>query len=245
MTGMLKNRLSCAEETVLHLISRESFLSTLQQLLGESSRDGQISVHNDIVYRMASDSYELFVIDLASFGKGAYERGGFLNHLNSHLSELLRHRPKKKEDPEYLPNNRAQAYKQLFPDAVGETPKQADIYKLNGRWRACTEQAVALRNKVHAHRYQGNQDYSGVNFYSLEEARQCLEELAGILNNIRLLRDSSTLAYDSMNGADEEETAEDIRDLILHGNINSFVRKLGITIYRKLRDDFYASKKPE
>jgi hypothetical protein len=248
-----------ARESDLMEIRRErlGLLKALERVLGEQAVDGKVRVRNHAVYRLAVDSYEMLVIDLASFFRGLLGKGGpGLTQLNNHLAKLTPGKnptPKLEAGDEWKDSDldtveyecRRQAFAGLFPECTRRKPRQEDVQKLKDRLDTLSNDCRQLRDTVHAHKYERGEKTTTLQRLQLAKVEELLDDAEKVVNGLRLLGMKSTFGYPR--SPDDTETAQDLRDIMLHGSINAFCIKLGIgngkqdPWYWQRRRDFYAS----
>jgi hypothetical protein len=217
---------------------RLGLLKALERVLGEQAVDGKVRVRNFAVYRLAVDSYEMLVIDLASFFKGLLGGGGpGLTQLNNYLAKLTpgkepRGKPTTPDEREDLAlekvqhDYRREAFAKLFPECATRQPRQEDVQKLKDRLDALSERCRKLRSTVHAHKYEREEKATALPRLKLAEIESLLGEAEDAVNGLRLLGMKSTFVYPD--STEDIVTAEDLRDIMLHGSVNAFCNKLGI-----------------
>lgn len=244
------------EENILAIRSRLGLLKPLERML-----NGQ-SFKNDLVYLMVLDSYEMIVIDLASFFRGLLQKGGpGLNQLNNHLSRLKRGKPPvdpsgSRNAEEWMNRHRAQeiydsrlqAFERLFPDCTGPYPQQSDVRKLKARLDRLSESCVSARDSFHAHRYEKKKKTGRP--LTLPEIESLFVDVQSMFNDLRLVALEGHFGYGDI--PEEDQIAMDLRDIILHGTIGAFCNKLGLgdgrvsdRYYWQLRDEFYTGETNE
>lgn len=247
------------DEDLLTIRDRLGLLKALEKTLGEQTVAGTVRVADHAVYQLAMDSYEMLVIDLASFFKGLLDKSGpGLNQLNNYLSKLKpgkepKGRPKTYEEQDQLDLKkityqcRVKAFERLFPDCHSGKPSQGDIQKLKDRLDELSKCCREVRHNVHAHRYeQKKNNGTAVAHLELSEIEALFVEVQDTFNALRLLVLNSIFDYGDP--SEPDETAKDLREIILHGSFNNFCLKLGIgdgteanRWYWQLRDEFYGS----
>ena len=250
---------------------RLALLKGLEKVLAEQADDGIVRVANRAVYQLALDSYEMLVIDLASFFRGMLQKGPGLNRLNNHLSQLTPGKePKAASRPraatadvyvgtvdddapwlaKYLHGHRRDVLHRLFPDCTSDKPSQEDVKKLKDRVYDLAERCITLRDSVHAHKYEHKNtdavEVEEIERMKLADVEELLEHAQSIVNDLRLLGLRSTFGYPHSKA--DVETAKDLRDIIIHRSINRLCERLGIgdgsdddPWFWQRRDAFYES----
>lgn len=234
-----------------------ALLKAMEASLVAQSVAGKIQVKNHAVYRLVTDSYEMLVINLASYFSGLLQTGPGLNQLNNYLSKLApgkapKGSPKTWEERDNLDIKRLNhercmsAFLHLFPDCASEKPSQEDVQRLKDHLDGLSKKCRDLRNDIHAHRYEKKNNEVLADALELSEIEKLFSEAQQTLHGLRLLVLNSTFAYgEPMN---EDETAKDLREIMLHGSFNNFCIKLkwgegneANRWYWQRRDDFYDS----
>lgn len=245
----LQKLLSKHENLVLLIKRRLYFLEAFEQGLQKIASDKPYLPRNDIVYALIFDSWDMLVIDIASLCKDMLGRGGFFNILKNHVNQLkpskkaqytapepmvnyigqeptiqqkLKHKLEMQEEfLALLVKNNHDAFYRLFPNSKGRQGrlKHEDVDDLIKQFEDIAGPFIADRNKHRAHRYERREMAIGIKSLDIKEISQNFERLEKILNDIRLVSELSTFAYNDMNFADSKATADDLIFLILVGSL--------------------------
>jgi hypothetical protein len=248
----LEEWLSDKEHELLTIRGRLDLLKPLRTMLPPGTK-----IRNRQVYFVVVDSYEMLVIDLASFLKALANKD--VNQLNNHLSQLKRGKrpkdPSRARDTEEHINSafaeqdyhaRQEVFERLFPDCTGDHAQQEDVRGLANRLRKLSTRCIESRDNIHAHRYEEAKKKKGVTAIDLPEIETLFVEIQSILNDLRLIAVDGHFGYGDI--PEETQVAMDLRDIILHGTIGGFCMKLGLgdgrvsdRYYWQLRDEYYAT----
>lgn len=212
---------------------------------------------NDIVWRAMLDVRDKLVIDLCSLTvemrhgmkpidpkahnsfRGGFKRkrGLFIEIRDHHLASLTRTYVPHPDDDEYeierYTDTKAQTFGRLFPNCTTDSPSAADIEHLCEAFRLKMVPLQDDRNKNRAHALEG--DVGTAKMLWVPELDALFEYVEDLLEDLSMLSALSSLCETNMNHADCKETAADMVDLILFGNISD-VRQLTAT---RTRNELY------
>jgi hypothetical protein len=80
--------LSKVEFDLIRIKRRLAFLDAILHELHIQTKGERFTVRNEVVWQMLWDSYQMAIVDLASFIKSLLGKGGFFNKLNNHLIQF-------------------------------------------------------------------------------------------------------------------------------------------------------------
>lgn len=246
---------------------RLPILAGIENLIEKESIAGKVLVNNMDAWRMVSDVYEMMIIDLASFFAGLVNGTKGVCQLNQYLPLLqVRSQPPPLEDFAGLAtrsgerdsdlwdlacadySHKIACFKYLFPDrAIGHKANRVDVENLQSRLRALVQAVKQARDKFHAHRYEEwQQQYP--HLIEVQDAPRWFEIAQDLLNKLRFVVLETNYGYPDPDLTSEDETAQDLFDIMLHGSTLQFYEKIGArsasgddAYYWRLRNDFYAS----
>ena len=153
----------------------------------------------------------------------------------------------------YLKNNESAFYK-LFPlakDRVNKKIQQEDIKHLKDRFYEMAEAIIEDRDGNRAHRFENqkhNRAAQRAEKLSVEKIGLVFDQVEDFLNDIRLITNHSSFAYNDLNNCNVEATGKDLIDLVLLGTsiqthllfgVNDRLNRHGHPYWPKLREDFY------
>jgi hypothetical protein len=166
------------------------------------------------------------------------KRGLFIEIRDHHLSSLTRTYVPHADDDEYeverYTESKAEIFARLFPNCTTDSPSATDVEDLCERFRVRMVPLQDDRNKNRAHALEG--DVGTAKMLWVPEFADCFDYVENLLEDLSLLSAGSSFGGDNMNHADCKETAADMVDLILFGNISDVTR---LTATRA-RDELYA-----
>jgi hypothetical protein len=229
-----------AEEMKLTLLTRrlfalEAFLNELERV----TRKKTFQIWNSIVWRMVLDSRDAFVIHLASWARGMYEKGGFLRQIQAHCLRDLRRNWKPGSNTlqdkwfhEYLAAGHEKSFARLFPDVSKPFPRPDDIEKLRNKFVSTFEEVTADRDGNRAHPFERGEPRKMLN---LVELRAAVTQAERFLADVRLVTCCSSFSFHDMNETSAESAAEELVDAIL---VDHLSRRRGEPLPSK-RDEYY------
>lgn len=201
---------------------------------------------NDAVLQLLRDSFDVFVIDLASIRERIVESTGILNRLKRDCTRLRRCAPSEippqpvmlfgdmrgadrarieaetqQQDRERIAGNINASLARLFPDEYPVTPE--GVGALIRRFRRNTEPLDSDRNHVRAHRYEYRNFDRQKFFQPLDDIQGQLDIFEQLLGDLFLVLRWDGLSFDLQFEADTEGSANDLADLMVHGSINDAV----------------------
>lgn len=236
------------------LLATTSSLDTLiERLKVKNASPREPGIWNDAVLQLLRDSFDVFVIDLASIRERLVEKNGLLNRLKTECVRL-RHC-----DPSEIPARPAMvhihgdmsgvdrtriqteveqqarervaasinaALFRLIPDENPITPKGVEA--LIKRFMKATEPVDKDRNHVRAHRYEHRNFDRQKYFQPLDELQGQLDIIERLLGDLYLVLTRNAFIFRLDFHASTERTAEDLADIMVHGSINSAVNAYGV-----------------
>ncbi|WP_157757460.1 hypothetical protein [Corallococcus macrosporus] len=201
---------------------------------------------NDAVLQLLRDSFDVFVIDLASIRERLVEGSGLLNRLKKDCARLRRCEPSEippqpimlfgdmrgadraRIEAETQQHNRERiagsinaSLARLFPDEYPVTPE--GVGALIRRFMKSTEPVVRDRNHVRAHRYEYRSFDRHQYFQPLDEIQGQLDIFEQLLGDLFHVLRWGVVGFELQFEADSEGAAEDLADLMVHGSINDAV----------------------
>ena len=222
--------------------------------LDDVTRRKRFQIRNDVVWNMLLDLRDKLVIDLYSFtialrhgvrppttnvGHEFMRRKGLFFYLRDHyLADFRRTYVPHPDDDEYeiaeSTTGKAQIFSSLFPTCTGDSPDRADMEALCETFRKSMVQLGRDRNKNRAHAHEG--DAGQALMLSVDDLEQLFVQCEDMLENLSLASAGPCFGGGNLNAADTGETATDLVDLILFGNVSDLRRLL----HRRTRDQLYA-----
>jgi hypothetical protein len=243
------------EERIHTLLSIKARLPFLLALAEELARiGGDKPVRNDIVLKMANDSFDLMVIDLASLREGMTNGdGSTMNRLAERASNLRRLKPEDCDpqlkmaggrDPiaeqaigDHVRTEMAawfnRAFDRLFP--AGEPVIEAHVKDLIARFRKDTEATDRDRNRVRAHRYE--RAFDPKHRQDLREVEQQVGVFERYLGDLFAVLTKSQYSFHAPTWANVDNAATDVADLIVVGSINQATLEYGVVGAEPLETD--------
>jgi hypothetical protein len=226
--------------------------------LDRATRGKPFRFRNDIVWSQMLDLRDKLVIDLCSLTvemrhgmkpldpkaqqeyRGGFKRkrGMFIELREHHLASLTRtyvpHEDDDEDEVARCTQGKAKIFARLFPTCATESPSAADVEDLCERFRIRMIPLRDDRNKNRAHALEG--DAGTAKMLWVPELEDLFTYQEGLLEDLSLVSAGSAFSGDNMNHADCRETAADMVDLILFGNIAD-VKSLTAT---RTREKLYA-----
>lgn len=205
------------------------------------TRGKRFHIRNDIVWQAMNDVRAMLVTDLYSLSvelrhgiKARYpnakvsktKRGLFIEIRDHHLASLTRAYVPHPDDDEYevalYTKTKARMFARLFPNCTTDSPSATDLEDLCEEFRLKMVPLGEDRNKNRAHAQEG--DFGLAKMLSNPELEALFEYLEDLLESLSLISALSSFGGDNMNHADCTETAADLTDQILFGNISDVTR---------------------
>lgn len=244
--------------SLLGIKRRIYFLRAFVNELERVTRGKPFTIRNDILWTIVLDSRDKCVIDLFSLSvemrhgvrplaPGARERvsrsflnkrGVFFYLLNHYRERLTRTYVAHPSDDEYEvahhTRGKAEVFERLFPGCTTESPSPADIENLCERFRLRMFPLGQDRNKNRAHAYEGDRGTAPI--LSIAELEELFKYCEDLLESLSLLSAGAAYARSNMFHASCGDTAADLIDQILFGDLDDVVRLTGT----RTRDELYA-----
>ena len=242
---------------VLDIKRRLHVMHAFVEDLSRASRGRPFTIRNDIVWNAMLDVRDKAVIDLYSrtvemrhgmkpldpkvrrpSREFMAKRGLFIEIRDHYCPSFTRTHVPGPDDDEYEiemdTETKAKTFARLFPNCATDSPSPADIEELCERFRVHMVDLGRDRNKNRAHAHEG--DLGTAKMLSVPDLEALFKYVEDLLEDLSLASAFSSLARQDMNHADCKETAADMVDMILLGNISD-VRKLTA---KRTRDELYA-----
>jgi hypothetical protein len=234
---------------------RLSHIRSLHAELVHVGRSKPFEIRHEPAWIMALSERDMIVVDLASWVKALYSRGGFLKLLQGSDLQALGWSWKPTElkgdvgslaktiDREFVRRQcdaRREAFDRLFPGAKKNTPSRQDVEGLEGRLCQQFEPLLDDRDKHRAHKYERDSKNATAAMLAPDEIATHLEACQKLLADLRLLSSNSSFnayGYDPK-VHENDEHARDIVDLILCGPI-LWIIEFGPNVGVKLDDKTY------
>jgi hypothetical protein len=212
-------------------------------------------IRHEPIWNMLVSERDMVIIDLASWAKGLYEKGGFFKKLQGQDLQALSWKYAASElhgdrndvtaaIDRYVQSRHAlwrrEAFERLFPGAKGDVPSADDLRALEGR--LCTQFAPLLKDRGdhRAHKYERQSKQATSATLALEEVTEHLKACQQILSDLGALSADTSYAtywHDGEPRKDDEE-AKDVVDLVLCGTI-VWIIEFGPNVTRKTGDQYY------
>lgn len=214
------------EEDRLLFITRRLFVfEAFTAQLERATRGKPFRIWHGSLWMMILDSRDAHVIHFGSWLKSMYSGGGFFGQLQAHhLRSLPRKWRRLREAPNslearLLEPSHDEAFAELFPGNTEPFPKPAAVEALKQRFISTVSPVIEDRHANRAHPYEGTGRASAsAKMLNVAELRQITDFAQRILNRLRLVALSSTLAHVDMNPTSSEEFGEELVDTILVGS---------------------------
>ena len=129
---------------------------------------------------------------------------------------------------------KAEMFERIFPACAADSPSPSDIEDLCERFRLRMFPLGLDRHKNRAHVHEG--DMGTTKMHSVDELEELFKYCEDLLEGLSLLSSGSCYGRSNMNHASCEETAADLVDLILLGDLADVVR----LTRTRTRDDLFA-----
>lgn len=250
----LRDLIGDAFGTLLGIRRRLYVMRAFVDELNRVTRGKQFQIRNDVVWNMLLDYRDKLVIALYSFSvalrHGIRPPSGHVSHefmakeglffylRNHYLGDFRPTYAPHPDDDEYeieqSATGKAEIFRTLFPTCAGETPTCADIEALCERFRQSMVQLGRDRNKNRAHAHEG--DAGQARMHSVDDLERLFRECEEMLENLSLASAGPSFGGGDLNAADTAETATDLVDVILFGNVSD-IRRL---VQNRTRDQLYA-----
>lgn len=253
-------------EQVLRLKKRLVFLDAFVKELHLQTRGETFIVRGDVIWQWFWDGYEMAVVQLASFAKGAYGEGaGFFGQLPNSVAFIrpgvhkalaptpVMHEslsgPASPEDDarierqihegaqKMLKAEVEKRLKRLFPGIAPGAP--ATVKQLDALKDKFADEVKALQEERHkiAHRFE--RAGARAPKASLEKLHATFKLIEQILGDIRLITFGSSFSFDAPHLSDPEHAARDLVDLMLIGDVSMLVAGVGMNRGEKERMRYY------
>jgi hypothetical protein len=227
----LIDRIRESEARVLRLAGRQFTLEALKSELERITRGKEFRVWNDIAWQMVFDTVDMLVIDLCSWAKSVYERGGLLGQIQGNHREELRHAS--------WPVDRLAAYKRLFSCMCDAGPTNAAFTAIRDTFEATMEPVCRDRNANRAHRFESGHNKNSAKMLDVPELRQALSRAERFMHDLELVAGfPESPPWRNLSATDAEEAAADLADTILLGTSP----QMKIVRGGEERDSFYSAK---
>lgn len=240
--------------SLLQIKRRIYFLRAFQNDLESTTRSKPFRIRNGIVWMMILDTRDKCVIDLYSltvemrhgipasnqsvWGNKKKKRGLFIEIRDHHLAALSRiyTQTSGDDDRDIEVGRRAKAalFAKLFPDCGCDSPSSADVEALCERFRLDMRALGTDRNKNRAHAYEG--DVGQAPMSSVELLALFFAQIEDMLESLSLVSGGACFSRDDLNDGDTRETAVDLVDQVLLGNVHEVQR----TYADRPREELYA-----
>lgn len=236
----LQDRIAAEEDLSLSMTRRQYILEAFVRELDRVTRMKQTRWWNGSLWLVMLDFRDQNVTHFGSWAKSMYAPGGLLSHVSGiPLRRKTRDRERERKDPHYaaiLEQGHRQALERLFPGADGEHPQPSEVQALRNRFAEKMRDVVADRNANRAHPYDGGDEEHGkARMLNFAEMRELIDYATGVMNDLRLLNDGTTLHYADICDTPSAAFAEDLVDSLVLGP--SF--RINIVRAGRNRDDFY------
>lgn len=235
------------ENELLRLGHRLSQVLSVHLEMQRVSRGKLFAIRNELVFQSLVAEQEMIEVDLGSWAKAFYSKGGFLRKVQSRSLRSVR-RGWTHNDVEALaavPQNaewREAAYSRLFPAVVADVPCPQDVDLLAAR--LCDEFGPLLESR-HARAHKHERQTATANILSAEETKEHFQRCAQLLADLYCLSSNGHLTGRDFEpkGEPTNQSARDAIDLILIGSIDEIHAILRATRckhpWSQVRDTFY------
>ncbi|MBZ4421760.1 hypothetical protein [Myxococcus sp. RHSTA-1-4] len=235
----------------LLVATTKSIDTLLERLRVQNTSPRKPGIWNDAVLQLLRDSFDVFVIDLASIRERLVEKNGLLSQLKKECARLRRCEPAEIEaqpvmlsgdmrgaDPgrieaefqqhvrERIAGSINASLSRLIPDEYPVTAKGVEA--LIKRFMKDTEPVERDRNHVRAHRYEYRGFDRRKHFQPLDELQGQLDIFEQLLGDLFHVLTRGTFGFKLRFTASTEGTAEDLADLMVHGSINGAVNAYSV-----------------
>jgi hypothetical protein len=174
-----------------------------------------------------------------SFRGSQKKKRGFFVEIQDHLltSITRKYIPHPDDDEDEIDigaADKSEAFARLFPGCTTESPSAEDVAALCEVFRLKMVDLEKDRHKNRAHPLEGDAGTATMLF--VKELDHLFDYTLGLLDDLSTLCSGGAYDHPNMNHADHEETAADVVDLILLGNIAD----VKLLTARRTRDELYA-----
>ena len=216
------------KENELHFFTdRLRHVANVNTALERATRGKRFRIYGEPMWSMALSERDMVAIDLASWAKGFYSRGGFLRRAQASKDlRALSLEWKHPIAPEIASINavcRRECFDRLFPCAVSGVPCPKDVDMLVTRLHDEFEPLLDDRHRTRAHKYESDH-VATAKMLGLDEVADYLATCVRLLRDIRFLASNGDWHPPSMRIDAEDKAAEDVVDLILCGTIGWIVQ---------------------
>lgn len=216
----LLTRVEAAQHEMLAMRRRYFVLDAFAKELHRVTRDKEFRIFGDSVWLMVLDHRDMVLVHLASWVRGACGTGGLFNQLKNHLSELRKRRKDRAEADsrrrQQLDKDHEAAFVRLFPGIQTPFPQPPAIDALKSSFWSNLRKVVDDRDRNRAHPYE-RASKGDAKMLGVEEINEAFGLIEDLLNDLRLVATSSTMASTEMNLMSGDALAVDLVDLVLLG----------------------------
>jgi len=228
---VLAGRIADEYHQLLAIKNRYYAAKELEDELTRVCRGKEFTPRNQLIWETALDSYHMLVIALDDWATALWKQGGLFGQLKAHhLSEFRTKRPRdRNEDPdEAAANNEVYeaAFQRLFPSCTTDTAKPGDIEALAAKFKSRCGGLGEDRNENRAHPGHRRRTGSAAPALGIPELGDLFDDLESFLDDIALVGAHMSYGKPDLAWASAEETARDLADLILFGNLRTVTRQL-------------------
>ncbi len=245
-TGQAFAQLIDEAQHELYDIRRRYFVvAAFVKELNEVSRGKTFEIRHAVVWMMMIDLRDMLGINIGSWCKAAYGKGGLLGQIAAHHVSCLPCKKRKvtKARDAYLrrldEEGHTQAVHRLFPDVVGPRPATADIQGLRDRFADVVRGAVDDRDNHRAHPWERGTTAT-TKMFDLPDWESTFAYVEQVLNDLRLVGTDSTWPAAELNIISGRAAAEDLVDQVLLGPLSQLDRARGGTTRMHFYEQLHA-----
>jgi hypothetical protein len=236
------------EDQILEIKRRLFALQAFEEELQRVIRNKDFLIRNDLVWLFVSDTWDMLIIDLASWIDGVLKEGGLIGQIGAgHVSELPRARawrdPMEQRHEDLTrthDGNHAAAYQRLFPNSTGPKPEWVDLKALGERFRAATKHVDKDRNQHRAHRYAGKVKPSAAKL-TVPEIAAAFEICERLMLDLRLAGAHSCFSYHDLSGSNAKVVGRDLVDMVICGTSIQMRMAMGDKDRKAFYDQLHAA----
>jgi hypothetical protein len=215
----LRTLLQDTHRDLLLLRRRQYALEAFLQEVEKTSREETFDIHNELRWLQILDFRDKNVIDLASWAKAIYSKGGLFGVMRAHhLAAFPSGRTWGLDMPEHrqegADEQHAETRRRLFGQAVGPKLKPDDVQVLHDSFAKTFEPVVLDRHENRAHVYERGGSGTA-RMLDVTETRELFDHAHRMLNGLSLLAFGSTTGDANMNLTSVEGDAEDLVDELM------------------------------
>jgi hypothetical protein len=187
-------------------------------------RDKTFIRWHEPMWNMLLGERDMLIVDLASWAKAFYRKGGFLQLLHGpDLKALNRDWPSAdggcdSHEQSLVAKLRGAAFERLFPGAESRRPSRQDVEALGGRLKDHFGPLLDDRDVHRAHKYE--REKATAAWLTPADVTPHLRRCQQLLGDLRFVASNTQFGHPDPRPAPGEREAQDVVDLVLCGPIN-------------------------